>query len=46
MCDTVQEYFPQLQPQAEVNVSQPGCWNKDGHGDAIERWIEDPAYSF
>jgi DNA polymerase-1 len=46
MCDTVQEFFPQLHPQAEVNISQPGCWNKDGHGDAIEKWMEDPMYSF
>jgi DNA polymerase I-like protein with 3'-5' exonuclease and polymerase domains len=42
MCDVVQEYFPQLHPQAEVNIGQPRCWNKDGHADAIERWMEDP----
>jgi DNA polymerase-1 len=43
--DVVEENFPQLYPQAEVNISQPGCWNKDGHADAIERWMEDPMNS-
>ena len=39
MCDTLQEYFPRLKPQVEVNTSRPDCWNKDGDGDEIERWI-------
>ena len=39
MCDTLQEYFPVLQPQVEVNISRPDCWNKDGDGDALSRWI-------
>ena len=39
MCDTLQEYFPVLRPQAEVNISRPDCWNKDGDGDELERWI-------
>jgi DNA polymerase-1 len=46
MCDTVREYFPQLRPKAEVNISQPWCWNKDGHADALEKWLQDPTYSF
>lgn len=41
MCDTLQEYFPALRPQVEVNISNPECWNKDGDGEALERWIED-----
>jgi hypothetical protein len=24
----------------EVNISRPDCWNKDGDGDELERWIE------
>ena len=40
MCDTLQEYFPVLRPQAEINISRPDCWNKDGNGDELERWIE------
>lgn len=39
MCYTLQEYFPVLRPQAEVNISRPDCWNKDGDGDELERWI-------
>jgi DNA polymerase-1 len=41
MCDTLQEYFPVLQPQVEVNISRPDCWNKDGDGEELDRWIED-----
>jgi len=40
MCDTLQEYFPTLQPQVEVNISRPDCWNKDGDGGELDRWIE------
>ncbi len=39
MCDTLQEYFPVLRPQVEVNISTPGCWNKDGNADELELWI-------
>ena len=39
MCDTLQEYFPVLSPQVEVNISRPDCWNKDGDGEELERWI-------
>jgi DNA polymerase-1 len=40
MCDTLQEYFPVLRPQVEVNISRPDCWNKDGDDQQLERWIE------
>lgn len=40
MCDTLQEYFPVLRPQVEVNIVRPDCWNKDGDGDELERWIK------
>jgi DNA polymerase-1 len=39
---SVQEYFPMLDPQVEVNIDHPECWNKDGHADSLRRWIEDP----
>jgi len=41
MRDTLQEYFPVLNPQVEVNIARPDCWTKDGDSDALERWIED-----
>ena len=40
MCDTLQEYFPMLHPQVEVNISRPDCWNKDGDGEKLNQWIE------
>jgi DNA polymerase-1 len=46
MREAVQEYFPALHPKVEVNVGQPECWNKDGHADAVRRWIDDPTYTF
>jgi DNA polymerase I len=45
LCEAVQEAFPQLQPQVDVNITYPGCWNKDGRFDSIERWLEDPLFS-
>jgi DNA polymerase-1 len=44
LCESVQEYFPQLRPRAEVNISQPHCWNKDGHADSLERWVQQPTF--
>jgi DNA polymerase-1 len=46
MCEAVQEYFPQLRPRAEVNIIHPTCWNKEGHADSVEKWMEDPTYTF
>jgi DNA polymerase-1 len=45
LCEAVQERFPDLEPRADVNVRCPGCWNKDGHADSVERWIADPTFS-
>ena len=46
MCETVQEWFPELEPRVEVNIERPECWNKDGHADSVERWMADPTYTF
>jgi DNA polymerase-1 len=46
LCESVQEYFPQLRPQGESNVAHPTCWNKEGRVDSIDRWIEDPTFTF
>jgi DNA polymerase-1 len=40
MCEAIQEYFPALKPRAEVNIINPGCWNKDGKTDRLEQWLE------
>ena len=42
MCETVQEYFPELRPQVEVNIKRPDCWNKEGDANALTRWLRDP----
>ena len=42
MCETVQEYFPELRPQAEVNIKRPDCWNKKGDANALTRWLKNP----
>lgn len=44
MCDAVREYLPKLEPKAEINVSSPHCWNKDGDAESIERWQGEPFY--
>lgn len=40
MCEAVQEYFPELHPRAEVNISHPECWNKDGKRDLLDVWLQ------
>ena len=45
MVAVVEEAFPALRPRVAVNVTNPGCWNKDGHADAVERWAADPLYT-
>ena len=32
---------PELRPRVQVNIAEPGCWNKDGHADSIDRWAAD-----
>lgn len=32
MCESVQEFFPKLLPRAEVDISRPECWTKEGAG--------------
>jgi DNA polymerase-1 len=39
LVQTVQEWFPELQPRAEANISQPSCWNHEGHADSVERFL-------
>ncbi len=40
MAQTVQEYFPQLRPRVDLNISRQECWNKDGDATALERWTD------
>jgi DNA polymerase-1 len=42
--ESVEEHFPQLRPKTAINIKQPGCWNKDGHADSVDRWIDDPMF--
>jgi DNA polymerase-1 len=42
MIQTVQEWFPDLRPRAEINIKHPECWNYEGHHDSVERFLEDP----
>jgi DNA polymerase-1 len=44
MCEAVAELFPELRPRAEINISHPARWNKDGCHDSVERWLEDPLF--
>jgi DNA polymerase-1 len=44
MREAIEEHFPQLKPRTEINIKSPQSWNKDGHADSIDRWIEDPMF--
>ena len=42
MRSTVQERFPALDPQVEINIDHPDCWNKDGKWRSLALWMVDP----
>jgi DNA polymerase-1 len=42
---SVQEWFPALDPQVDVNIGHAECWNKDGRFNSLRQWAEDPAYA-
>jgi DNA polymerase-1 len=42
LCDAVQSCFPELRPRAEINISHPECWNKDGDTSSLDQWLDDP----
>jgi hypothetical protein len=44
MEDALRSIYPQLIPRVDVNRADPSCWNKDGHSDSLDRFLEDPAY--
>jgi hypothetical protein len=45
MCEVVQEHFPELDPKVEINTIDPSCWNKAGHSQSLECFLEDPTFS-
>jgi DNA polymerase-1 len=44
MIAAVRKYYPAITPRIEANTSNPGCWNKDGHADSLDKFLEDPLY--
>ncbi|WP_339912188.1 DNA polymerase [Symmachiella dynata] len=42
MTETVQEWFPDLHPRAEINIEHPKFWNYEGNADSVDRFIADP----
>jgi DNA polymerase-1 len=45
MRSTVQEYFPELDPQVEINIDHPNSWNKDGKHRSLKLWTVSPEYA-
>jgi DNA polymerase-1 len=39
---TVEEWFPELQARADINIKFPERWNHEGHRDSVERFLENP----
>lgn len=44
MEECVAEMFPVLRGQADLNITKPHCWNKDGVDDSIERFLKNPEF--
>jgi DNA polymerase-1 len=45
MRGAVQEYFPMLDPQVEINIDHPDCWNKDGKSRSLDLWLVHPEHA-
>jgi DNA polymerase-1 len=45
MRSTVQEYFPCLVPQVDVNIDHPHCWNKEGKYRSLDLWMVHPKHA-
>lgn len=37
--------YPALSPRVETNRVRPECWNKDGHADSLDRFLDDPTFT-
>ena len=40
----MQFIYPELRPKLDVNDIDTTCWNKDGHGDSVDRFEADPTH--
>ncbi len=45
MRSTVQEYFPALDPQVDVNIDRPSSWDKDGKWRSLALWCVHPEHA-
>jgi DNA polymerase-1 len=45
MRSAVQVYFPMLDPQVDINIDQPHCWNKDGKSRSLNLWMVHPEHA-
>jgi DNA polymerase-1 len=42
MRHAIRSFYPQLQPRIDVNDADMSCWNKDGCGDSLDRFLQEP----
>jgi DNA polymerase I len=45
MRGAVQTYFPELDPQVDINIDHPHCWNKDGKFRSLALWMVHPEHA-
>lgn len=41
MQHALRHYYPGLKPRIDVNMIDVSCWNKDGHGNSLDRFLFD-----
>ena len=39
MTQVVQDMYPQLKIRADINISPPDCWTKDGDPNTLDVWL-------
>lgn len=45
MISAVQEYFPELNPHADINIDHPAAWTKDGKHRSLDLWCVHPDHA-
>lgn len=45
MEQTVRAFYPKVKARVDTNLSQPHCWNKDGHSDSLDTFLSDPSFN-
>jgi DNA polymerase-1 len=45
MSHALRAFYPELTGKVDINKTAPHCWNKDGHADSLDKFLQDPSFN-